>query len=170
MIQKKSTSSLLPLIAAAVVVMAFAVTFIPYIINKNPSAANTSDSGDLVFSTAEIGAAASYFPVETKNGIIEVFAVRTQDDSVRLALITCQVCNGSPYAYFVQTGNSFICQNCGNVFASNSIGEESGGCNPVPIKHDVYREENGVITIPASFWRKMLTDLLIGNNSEMGEF
>ena len=151
MIPKKSTSHMLPLIAVAVVVTAFAITFLPYIISNKPSIADTSDSGELVFSTTEIGATASYFPVETKNGIIEVFAVRAQDDSVRLALNTCQVCNGSPYAYFVQTGDFFICQNCGNAFATNSIGEESGGCNPVPITHDVYREENGIITIPASF-------------------
>lgn len=76
--------------------------------------------------------------------------MRAPDDSVRLTLNTCQVCNGSPYAYFVQENDAFVCQTCKNRFASDDIGKQSGGCNPVPITGDLYTEENGVITIPAA--------------------
>lgn len=76
------------------------------------------------------------------------FAVRASDSTV---LNTCQVCNGSPYAYFEQDGDEFICQNCRNRFASVDVGRVSGGCNPVPITAEVYTEQDGTITVPASF-------------------
>ena len=70
---------------------------------------------------------------------------------MRLALNTCQVCNGSPYAYFVQEGDEFVCQNCHNRFSSTDVGKVSGGCNPVPITAEDYREENGALIVPYSF-------------------
>jgi uncharacterized membrane protein len=64
---------------------------------------------------------------------MEVFAVKAGDGTVCTAFNTCQVCNGSPKAYFKQTGTSVQCQNCGNKFPMSRVGIESGGCNPVPI-------------------------------------
>lgn len=82
---------------------------------------------------------------------VQVLAVRAPDDTVRMALNTCQVCNGSPYAYFEQEGDSFVCQNCKNRFSALDVGLVSGGCNPAPITEDVYTEQDGVINVPASF-------------------
>lgn len=150
---KQSGVSSIVLRAAAIVVAvaALAVTIAPRLIKTNAPAGETTASGDLVFSAQDIGAQASYFDYDADGQIVEVFAVRAGDGTVRLALNTCQVCNGSPYAYFVEQNGYFICQNCGNAFAADSVGKISSGCNPVPITKDVYQEKDGVITIPASF-------------------
>ena len=53
---------------------------------------------------------------------------------VRIAFNTCQACNPAPNAYFVQVGEYLQCQNCGNKFHIDKIGEEKGGCNPAPVE------------------------------------
>ncbi len=46
---------------------------------------------------------------------------------------TCQSCNPSPKAFFVQQGRKLVCQNCGNQFTMNDVGKSSYGCNPAQI-------------------------------------
>ncbi len=140
----------LAIVAILVVLGALAAVILPKLSGKkeeNPVAAG----GDLVVRAEEIGAEARYFDYDANGITVEVLAVRASDDTVRLALNTCQVCNGSPYAYFVQEGGDFVCQNCLNRFASTDVGKESGGCNPVPITAEVYREEDGALVVPQSF-------------------
>ena len=142
----------LPILAGLVVLAALAVTLIPRLQEQpDAGAAFLLPAGsDLTIQAAEIGTEASYFDYDAGGTVVEIFAVRAPGDSVRLALNTCQVCNGSPYAYFVQENDAFVCQNCKYRFASDDIGKQSGGCNPVPITGDLYTEQNGVITIPAA--------------------
>ena len=159
---KKNTKqrNLLPLIATVVVIAAVVVTLMP----KNAPAEDTPtlDSqlseteatpvgSDILIQTGDIGTEASLFDYDSNGITVQVLAVEASDGTIRLALNTCQVCNGSPYAYFEQNGDWFICQNCGNRFASTEIGIASGGCRPVPITEDIYTEQDGVITVPASF-------------------
>lgn len=146
-----------PLAIAAVVVLiaALSVTILPKLFDKgnNSDAAEalTPSGSDLTVRTEEIRTEASFFDYDADGITVQVLAVRASDDTVRLALNTCQVCNGSPYAYFVQDGNDFVCQNCHNRFSSTDVGKVSGGCNPVPIMAEVYKEENGALVIPVSF-------------------
>ncbi|MCD7918887.1 MAG: DUF2318 domain-containing protein [Clostridiales bacterium] len=114
---------------------------------------NTSDTADagIEIRVEDINASASYYDTIVEGTTVEIFAVLASDGTVRLAMNTCQVCNGSPYAYFEQDGDDFVCQNCGNHFSSDEIGLTSGGCNPVPITEDDYTEENGIITVSDSF-------------------
>lgn len=160
MSKKTKPQNLLPLAAAVVVIAAVAVTLIP----KNTEApedltleiqpaesTSAASSGDIVIQTGDIGTEASYFDYDASGITVQVLAVEASDGTVRLALNTCQVCNGSPYAYFEQDGDLFICQNCKNRFASMEIGIVSGGCRPVPITDDIYTEQDGTITIPASY-------------------
>ncbi len=123
---------------------------------------NSSDDMEVQSSTAAknsgieintdaVAATASYYDVDIDGTTVEVFAVLASDGSVRLAMNTCQVCNGSPYAYFEQDGDYFICQNCGNSFSRDEVGLISGGCNPVPITEDDYIEADGVITVSEDF-------------------
>lgn len=115
----------------------------------------SSTAGDEIEIIAEnVSTQASYYDIEIDGTTVEIFAVLASDGSVRLAMNTCQVCNGSPYAYFEQEGDDFVCQNCGNHFSSDEIGLTSGGCNPVPITEDDYSEENGIITVSSSFLEK----------------
>ena len=141
----------LPVAAAVVAAAALAVTLLTA--RPAPKAADTAApaGGDIAFTAKEIGAQASYFDYDADGTTVQWLAVRAPDDTVRMALNTCQVCNGSPYAYFEQEGDFFICQNCKNRFSSSDVGIVSGGCNPVPITEDVYTEQDGVITIPAAF-------------------
>ena len=135
---------------AAVVVTVFSKTNKPVKANAD-AVSDTVPGSDIVINTNDIGTTASYYDYDSDGTTVEVLAVQASDGSVRLALNTCQVCNGSPYAYFEQDGDAFVCQNCGNAFPSTAIGKESGGCNPVPVTAETYTEENGTLTIPSDF-------------------
>ena len=126
----------LPVTAAVVAAAALVVTMFTARPAPKGAAAAQPSGGDLVFAAKESGTEASYFDYDADGITVQVLAVRALDDTVRMALNTCQVCNGSPYAYFEQEGDLFICQNCKNRFSSSDVGIVSGGCNPVPITED----------------------------------
>lgn len=153
--QTRQKGSPLPFLAGAVALAAAAVLLLPG--QSQGDSGSSSDSAalsagsDLVIRTEEIGTEASYFDYDVEGTTVQVFAVRASDGTVRLALNTCQVCNGSPYAYFEQEEDDFVCQNCGNRFASTAVGRESGGCNPVPITAEDCTEQDGTITVSSSF-------------------
>ncbi len=119
-------------------------------VTEDEQSSSVSDGG-IEISTAEIGTQASYYDTEIDGTTVEILAVLASDGTVHLAMNTCQVCNGSPYAYFEQDGDYFVCQNCGNRFSSDEIGLVSGGCNPVPVTEDDYTENDGIITVSESF-------------------
>ncbi|MCC8101560.1 MAG: DUF2318 domain-containing protein [Clostridiales bacterium] len=158
--ENKNGSRILPVIAGVVVAAAVAAVAVTRFAGSgngenqevsNSSSSDAQTTGVVVIDTGEIGETASYYDYDAEGTTIEVLAVTASDGSVRLALNTCQVCMGSPYAYFVQEGDSFICQNCGNAFSRDDIGLEAGGCNPVPVMEDDYEETDGVITISNDF-------------------
>jgi uncharacterized membrane protein len=123
--------------------------------NANGSTAENADVGsqginsgdDLVIPVSEISETPAFYPVTVDGTRMEVFAVKV-GDTIRTAFNTCQVCNGSPKAYFEVRGTSVQCQNCGNKFAMSKIGIESGGCNPVPILDNEKTATIDTITIP----------------------
>ena len=145
----------MPIVAAAVLAAALAVTLLPKLSAKGGGSAADGTAvpagSDLVIQAEEIGTKASYFDYDADGITVQVLAVRASDDTVRMALNTCKVCSGSPYAYFEQEGDTFICQNCKNRFSSMDVGKVSGGCNPVPITEEIYTEQDGVITVPSTF-------------------
>ncbi|MBQ9279487.1 MAG: DUF2318 domain-containing protein [Clostridia bacterium] len=49
---------------------------------------------------------------------------------------TCQSCNGSPNAYYAQTGKMLKCNNCGLTFPMDVIGVDGTGCHPIMIEED----------------------------------
>lgn len=154
--KKKIQNYLLPIGAGIVVIAALAVTLIPRLTGnkadvRQPSSASAASSGDLVIQIDGIGSDASYFDFDANGTTVQVFAVKASDGTVRLALNTCQVCSGSPYAYFEQAGNTFICQNCKNRFASTEVGIIGGGCRPIPITSENCTEQDGFYIIPAAF-------------------
>ena len=106
----------MPIVAAAVLAAALAVTLLAKLSAKGGGSAADGTAvpagSDLVIQAEEIGTKASYFDYDADGITVQVLAVRASDDTVRMALNTCQVCSGSPYAYFEQEGDTFICQNC----------------------------------------------------------
>ena len=109
------------------------------------------ESGNIVIDTTNIGSKATFYNYNADGTTIRLFAVKASDGTIRMAFNTCQVCNPSPKAYFVQNGKNFICQNCKNSFATDNIGKERGGCNPIPITTDERIDGENTITITKQF-------------------
>ena len=109
------------------------------------------ESGNIVIDTTNIGSKATFYNYNADGTAIRLFAVKASDGTIRMAFNTCQVCNPSPKAYFVQNGKNFICQNCKNSFATDNIGKERGGCNPIPITTDERIDGENTITITKQF-------------------
>lgn len=131
--------------AAAVVLLSIAIITMPGY--NGGSDRTSSGEGDIVITKSEITETVKFFPVKIGKITMEVMAVKASDGTIRTAFNTCQVCNGSPRAYFKQEGDSVICQNCGNIFSLDMIEVRRGGCNPVPIAKDDKVEDEDTITI-----------------------
>ena len=107
--------------------------------------------GNIVIDTTNIGSKATFYNYNADGTTRRLFAVKASDGTIRMAFNTCQVCNPSPKAYFVQNGKNFICQNCKNSFVTDNIGKERGGCNPIPITTDERIDGENTITITKQF-------------------
>jgi len=115
---------------------------------------NTSSSGttdDIVITKDTITDKAQFLPAKVGKTNLEVMAVKASDGTIRTAFNTCQVCNGSPRAYYKQEGDAVVCQNCGNRFSMDMIEAQRGGCNPIPIMPDEKIDNGDTITIPGDF-------------------
>ena len=107
---------------------------------------------DIIINTNDINSNATYYNYEIDGYIIQIFAVKASDGTVRIAFNTCGACNPSPSAYFVQKGEYFECQNCGNKFKIDEIGlTNRPGCFPIGILDDNKNIDGDNITISSSF-------------------
>ena len=77
---------------------------------------------------------------------MQLIALIDDAGAPQLAYNTCQVCAGSPYAYFEYQNGVLVCQNCGNRFALSSVGKASGGCNPKPVAG--YESDGAQLIVP----------------------
>ena len=110
--------------------------------NKGEDAAETTtteevsiSSGDsLTIPVEELTEKVSFYPVNVDGTEMEVMAVKTSDGTIRTAFNTCQICYDSGNGYYKQEGDKLVCQNCGNSFTMDQVGESAGGCNPWPIQ------------------------------------
>lgn len=116
---------------------------------ETTSGTQAAASGDWTI-TAESLTQEPQFLDRTQDGVkLQLIALKDADGQVRIAYNTCQVCAGSPYAYFEYTDGALECQNCGNRFPLSSVGEAAGGCNPMPV--EAYQANaDGSVTIPES--------------------
>lgn len=97
----------------------------------------TVENGEILIDTEALTEKPLYINYDSNGTNIQMIAVKASDGSARLSLNTCQACNPSPKAYFVEEDGKLVCQNCGNVFTMDSVGEASGGCNPMNIDYKV---------------------------------
>ncbi|MCM1115763.1 MAG: DUF2318 domain-containing protein [Clostridium sp.] len=125
---------------------------------KNEASSVQTITDDVVIDESTISETASFYDYNASGITVEVFAVKASDNTIRIALNTCQVCYGSPYAYFVQQGDSFVCQNCNNSFSRDDIGIAHGGCNPVPVTENDYKIKDGKMIIPKQFLEQYKND------------
>lgn len=108
---------------------------------------------EIEINTENITSTATFANYSYDGVIIQFILVRGTDGIVRIAFNTCQACNPSPTAYFIQKGEYLECQNCKNKFHIDKIGEEKGGCNPAPVEKKTIKGEK--IVIDASYVESM---------------
>ena len=110
--------------------------------NTANNTANEIKEGEkLVIPISDLSEKATFYPVEVDGTEMEVIAGKDSQGKIRTAFNTCQVCYDSGNGYYRQLGEELVCQNCGNSFTMDVVGETGGGCNPVPIL-----EENRTVT------------------------
>ena len=105
---------------------------------KGGSASGSADvtlmDGNLQVAVDSLGDQVAFIDYDSNGTAMQVMLYKGEDGMIHGALNTCQVCAGSPYAYFEQEGSDVVCQNCGNHFSVDAIGDAHGGCNPVPLE------------------------------------
>ena len=116
------------------------------------SGAATSQSGTLngsevEFSLADLDKDAQFFTYQTEAGKVGLLAVKDSTGAVRVALDTCQVCNGSPKAYFLKNDGVLQCQNCGNTFSYDIVGNTSQGCEPMPLDDTSWHVDGDTLSV-----------------------
>lgn len=95
------------------------------------------ENGEIAIDTDTLTEHPLYINYDANGTNIQMIAVNASDGSPRVSLNTCQACNPSPKAYFEEEDGRLVCQNCGNVFTMDSVGETAGGCNPMNIDYTV---------------------------------
>lgn len=95
----------------------------------NPAAGN----GMISIKKSQLSKDAAFVNYKVGEITVQLIAVIADDNTYRLSFNTCQSCNPSPKAYFLQKGRKLVCQNCGNQFTMNDVGAASFGCNPARI-------------------------------------
>ncbi len=104
----------------------------------------TVENGEIAIDADTLTSDPIYVNYDSNGTNIQLIAVKASDGTPRLSLNTCQVCNPSPRAYFKEQDGKLVCQNCGNTFTMDSVGETSGGCNPTYID---YKNTDGKLTV-----------------------
>ena len=148
-VPNKSNKHILVAITALVLLSAAIISFI---FLSGGSDQNSTDAGqDIVINKNEISETVKFYSIKSGKQNMEVLAVKASDGSIRTAFNTCQVCNGSPRAYYKQEGEVLVCQNCGNEFEMDMIEQQRGGCNPVPILQENRKDDGTSITISSEY-------------------
>lgn len=82
---------------------------------------------------------ALFLTLESEGRKLYYFALRSADGKYRAALDACDVCFRMNRGYR-QEGDLMVCNNCGQTFPSNKVGDVKGGCNPHPLVRKVEGE------------------------------
>ena len=102
-------------------------------------------NGDMVITLSDIGAEPTFIDGKIGDGPMQVIAIRDADGTVRLSYNTCQVCQGSPWAFFEEQNGGLVCQNCGNAFSTDAIGKGGYGCMPLMVPAYTLTDDSVVI-------------------------
>jgi uncharacterized membrane protein len=103
----------------------------PAEIGKAAGVVETADAVKIPLKALDSGKAL-FLVQESEGRQLHYFALKSRDGAYRAALDACDVCFKSNRGYR-QEGDLMVCNNCGQTFPSNRIGEIKGGCNPHPL-------------------------------------
>jgi len=84
-----------------------------------------------VISLSSLTTDLQYYTYESTEGPVEFFAVLGTDGDPRIAFDACEVCYSAGLGYS-QNGTSVVCDNCGNEYPIDELGDanQGGGCWP----------------------------------------
>ena len=112
--------------------------------------AERDENGNVVVQASALSTDQISFLKLSTDSRIELIAIRGEDGNAYAALGTCQSCNGSPNAYYTQTGNMLQCNNCGLTFPLSVIGVDGVGCHPIMLDDSIVQRGDGTLVINAA--------------------
>jgi len=95
----------------------------------------TADAVKIPLKTLDSGKAL-FLSLESEGRQLYYFALKSPDGAYRAALDACDVCFRTNRGYR-QEADQMVCNNCGQKFACDKIGEVKGGCNPHPLARGI---------------------------------
>ncbi len=102
---------------------------------KAAGAVETADAVTIPLAALDSGKAL-FLETDSDGRKLHFFALKSADGKYRSALDACDVCYRMNRGYR-QEGERMVCNNCGQTFPSDRIGETKGGCNPHPLAHRI---------------------------------
>jgi uncharacterized membrane protein len=102
---------------------------------KAAGVVETADAVRIPLKALDFGIAL-FLSLESGGRQLNYFALKSRDGTYRAALDACDVCYRTNRGYR-QEGDQMVCNNCGQKFACDKIGEVKGGCNPHPLARGI---------------------------------
>ena len=118
---------------------------------KNTAVQNAD--GSLTIPLSAFDDSVHFIDLSSNGTAMQLMTHKGIDGQPRLSWNTCQVCNGSPLAYFEFQGDQLICKNCGNTFSKDTIGGSNQGCYPWAVSNYAVNQDS--VTIPADAVKEM---------------
>lgn len=150
--RKRAGTAVLAIALAAGWATVSAAGLLDGVFGKKPAAAakaagvvETADAVTIPLSALDSGMAL-FLETQADGRTLHFFALKSADGKYRSALDACDVCFRMNRGYR-QEGDLMVCNNCGQAFPCDRIGEVKGGCNPHPLAN---RIEGGQMVIRKS--------------------
>ena len=107
--------------------------------------ATLDEEGNVIINKSDVSEDKISFLKYSEDSKIELIAIKGENGDVNVALGTCGSCNGSPKAYYNQSGDLLQCNNCGLTFPLDVIGIDGTGCHPIMIDESgITKTEEGI--------------------------
>lgn len=114
--------------------------------DANPDQEDFNDDGvgdacdTLRISLDELTTTATYFEYEAEQATVFYFALLDSDGEPRVALDACELCFEFKRG-FRNEGDEMVCNNCGQRFEVDGLGDNEGQCNPGIVVFEVTETE-----------------------------